>query len=249
MTFFLFSIYKAILFYSADIVGQTSWCREMIRAVIFDLDGTLIYNHTNFMKMRRCVVEKLISEGIPEEILDRSDIIVNNMAQAEKYAKENNLNISKLYSAAGEIMSRVEMETVDLTTPVEGALDTIISLQNECYKTGILTRGSRQYAESALKAANLDIGFDVFICRDDYPEEEAKPAPIAMQRAAEAMRVEVSECLYLGDHAIDMKCAVSAGAQFLGVLTGAYTAEDWKKVGAEYIEKVTLLNSLLSLDQ
>ena len=222
---------------------------KMIRAVIFDLDGTLIYNHTNFMKMRRCVVEKLISEGIPEKILDGSDIIVNNMAQAEKYAKGNNLNISKLYSAAGEIMSRVEMETVDLTTPVEGALDTIISLQNECYKTGILTRGSRQYAESALKAANLDIGFDVFICRDDYPEEEAKPAPIAMQRAAEAMRVEVSECLYLGDHAIDMTCAVSAGAQFLGVLTGAYTAEDWKKINAEYIENVTLLNSLLSLDQ
>lgn len=221
----------------------------MIRAVVFDLDGTLIHNHTNFMKMRKCVVEKLISEGIPEEILDGNDIIVNNMAQAEKYAEENSIDVSKLYSAAGDIMSRVEMETVDLTTPVEGALDTIISLQNECYKTGILTRGSRKYAESALKAANLDIEFDVFICRDDYPEEEAKPSPIAMQRAAERMRVETSECLYLGDHAIDMKCAVSAGAQFLGVLTGAYTAEDWKKINAEYVDDITSLNTLLSLDQ
>lgn len=221
----------------------------MIRAVVFDLDGTLIYNHTNFMKMRKCVVEELVSEGIPEEILDGNDIIVNNMAQAEKYAKENGIDVSKLYSATGEIMSRVEMETVDFTTPVEGALDTIISLQNECYKTGILTRGSRQYAESALKAANLDIEFDVFICRDDYPEEEAKPSPIAMQRAAEKMMVEVSECLYLGDHAIDMRCAVSAGAQFLGVLTGAYTAEDWKKINAEYVNDITSLNGLLSLDQ
>lgn len=221
----------------------------MIRAVVFDLDGTLIYNHTNFMKMRKCVVKELISGGIPEEILDESDIIVNNMSQAENYAKENGINVSKLYSAAGEIMSQVEMETVDLTTPVEGALDTIISLQNECYKTGILTRGSRQYAESALKAANLDIEFDVFICRDDYPEEEAKPSPIAMQRAAEKMRVEVSECLYLGDHAIDMRCAVSAGAQFLGVLTGAYSVEDWKKINAEYVDDITSLNNLLSLDQ
>ena len=221
----------------------------MIRAVVFDLDGTLIYNHTNFMKMRKCVVDELISEGIPEEILDEDDIIVNNMAQAEKYAKENGIDVSKLYSATGRIMSRVELETVDLTTPVEGALDTIISLQNECYKTGILTRGSRQYAENALKAANLDIEFDVFICRDDYPEEEAKPSPIAMQRAAEKMRVEVSECLYLGDHAIDMRCATAAGAKFLGVLTGAYTADEWKKINVEYVENITSLNSLLSLEQ
>ena len=220
----------------------------MIRAVVFDLDGTLIYNHTNFMKMRESVVEYLTSSGIPASILNVQDIIVKNMANAERYALKNKICISRLYEETGHIMSRIEMETVDLSESVEGALDILIALKNESYKTGILTRGSREYAEKALKRAELDIGFDAFICRDDYPEEESKPHPIAMKRTAEKMVVDVSECLYLGDHLIDMQCAASAGSQFLGVLTGACSQEDWENAGADYVQSIYSLKDRLPID-
>lgn len=219
----------------------------MIRAVVFDLDGTLIYNHTNFMKMRKNVVNHLIDSGIPASILDPDEIIVKNMANAEKYAVEHDICISKLYEETGRIMSRIEMETVDQSDSVEGALDVLIALKNECYKIGILTRGSREYTEKALKKAELDIEFDAVICRDDYSEEESKPNPLAMTRAAENMGIGVSECLYLGDHIIDMNCAVSAGAQFIGVLTGACSKEDWEKTGADYIQSVYSLKSRLPI--
>lgn len=220
----------------------------MIRGVVFDLDGTLIHNHTDFMKMRKCVVAELIQQGIPSKILDENDIIITNMARAEEYAAQHGINVPNLYKITSDIMSRIEMETVDLTEPIPGALEALIELGNESYKTGILTRGSRNYAETALYTAGLDIGYDAFICRDDYPEEESKPSPLAMIRAAEEMRIDVSECLYLGDHITDMNCAASAGAQFIGVLTGAYDAERWQKVGASYINSVASLPDILPLD-
>ena len=41
--------------------------------------------------------------------------------------------------------------------------------------------------------------------------------------------------MYLGDTAVDMKCAVNAGMHPIGVLWGFRTAEELKENGAEHL--------------
>ena len=94
-------------------------------------------------------------------------------------------------------------------------------------KTGILTRGSLEYARRAL--GPLFGEFDVVMGRDHTFYDDAKPSPKAMIDFAGLLGVRPQEILYVGDNVTDWQSARDAGADFVGVLTGSCTAEDWAR--------------------
>jgi phosphoglycolate phosphatase-like HAD superfamily hydrolase len=111
----------------------------------------------------------------------------------------------------------------------------------------VLTRGSRKYTEAALSAAGLAGYFPKRVCRDDHPDEEAKPNPIAMARAAGMMELAKDRCILVGDHPTDMECARSAGSSFVGVLSGATDRSGWNELGEVIIiPDVSTLPALLN---
>ena len=76
--------------------------------------------------------------------------------------------------------------------------------------------------------------FNAIVARDDYPEEEAKPSPLAMDHLAAALGVRSREILYIGDGIVDYMTADASGASFIGVETGPNSAEMWRrKVGKD----------------
>ena len=107
------------------------------------------------------------------------------------------------------------------------------TLRARGYKVGVLTRGCREYAETALRIAGVDGCLDCLVARDDYPEEEAKPSPIAMEHTAGLLGLTPDRVLFLGDHKFDYQCAESSGAGFIGVLSGAYREEDWRELSED----------------
>jgi len=133
-----------------------------------------------------------------------------------------------------------------MTRPINGARETILELKDMGYEVGLLTRGSRRYATAAMQVAGLDGILEERLFRDDYPEREAKPNGIALRRIAERLDVRPEECLMVGDHLIDLKCARSANASFAGVLTGAFGDDDWRREGCPcVIDSVGEVPSLL----
>ena len=144
------------------------------------------------------------------------------------------------------IMSETEMLGVSGTRTVPGAETAIEALVNEGYTVSILTRGSRRYTNAALNAADLARFFPNQVCRDDYPENEAKPNPISMSRAAGTMGLSKEQCLLVGDHLMDLECARSAGSGFIGVLSGSTDKDAWKRMGdVRVIQDVSWLPELL----
>jgi phosphoglycolate phosphatase len=88
------------------------------------------------------------------------------------------------------------------------------------------------------------------VCRDDHPEEEAKPNGKAMERVAALLGIMPQKCLMVGDHLMDMSCARSASAQFIGVLTGAFSQQDWSRYDIPIvIPSVGELPTLLDIDK
>lgn len=223
-----------------------------VRAVVFDMDGTIINSTVDFRKMKKGMIQELGAMGVPTSLLDPGQTIVVLISRVEAYfvSEGRGEELPRLRAWVNDLMNRTELERVEETTPVDGARDVLLLLRRRGYRLGLLTRGSRAYAVEALRVAGIDIGFDVMVCRDDYPEEEAKPNGLAMKRICQMMGTPVEECLLVGDHLIDLSCARSSASKFLGVLTGAFKEEDWGENECfDVIDSVRSLPSLLRIDK
>jgi HAD superfamily hydrolase (TIGR01549 family) len=145
-------------------------------------------------------------------------------------------------------MSEVEMNGVLNTKAIDDAKDALNRLRDFGLGLAVLTRGSRAYSTLALRSASLEGALDRMVCRDDHPEQEAKPAAIALQRAAAGLGLEARDCLMVGDHLMDLECARNAGSAFIGVLTGYGDEALWRSEKVQYVRDVGELPPILHHD-
>lgn len=219
-----------------------------VKGLVFDLDGTLIHSTIDFVEMRSQTFRRMRGAGVPDHILDLTKSIASNLQASFKYLLESgSLEAWRSLAAdAGATMSEIEMLHVRQTEAVAGADRAISLLVKEGYPVAVLTRGSRQYTEAALAAAGLAGHLPYTVCRDDHPDEEAKPNPLSMARAAGKLGLAKEECLLVGDHSTDLECALSAGSDFVGVLSGATDLTSWTMLGDFHvIPDVSYLPDLL----
>ena len=203
------------------------------KAVCFDMDGTLLDTNVDYERMSNVIFDEMVRIGVPEEVIDRSEGYKFNLDSGVNYLFSQG-RADEVYAIGLRVakMARdVEMEKVDEARPFPKAIQLLEWIHSKGMKTGLLTRGCREYAEAAMKVCGVTDLLDAVVARDDYPESEAKPSPKAMEHIAEILSVKPEEILFFGDHVFDYHCARDAGSGFVGVLTGTYTKEDWEEMG------------------
>lgn len=226
-----------------------------LQAIVFDLDNTLVRSHIDYARLNSAVLEGLVEAGVPQRLLDESASVVDNYVRGKNFLQSNSDASHLLHfdQRLDRTLMSIEMEKVDQAREVEGAISLINSLMDNGLGVGILTRGSRAYATSVLRRVGFDGQIVHLVCRDDYPLEEAKPNPLAMGRIADKLRCRPEDCLFIGDHPMDLECAKASGTTFIGVLTGSTDKERWAKAGCEFvidsiIDLPWLLNERMQLD-
>ncbi len=215
-----------------------------MRAIVFDLDNTLVQSHIDYARLKLTVLEELAEAGVPHRLLDESASVVENYVRGKDFLKRNSdaTHLLEFDRRLDRLLTQIEMERVDQVREIEGATSLVNSLRENGLEVGILTRGSRAYAKTVLSGVGFDGQIVHMVCRDDYPMEEAKPNRLAMDRIAEKLSCRPEECLFIGDHPIDLECANASGTTFIGVLTGSTNKERWDLVGCE-----TVINSIVDL--
>jgi len=157
-----------------------------IKAVIFDLDGTLTEPLLDFNQIRKEIGLPSTAGGILEEMRHMSPQQQQKaweiLNKHEKYAAVN----SRLNHGAGEVLTK---------------------LRQAGYPIGLLTRNTM---ENALQVANKhNLTFDGILDRDSGP---AKPDGFGVQKLCEIFGVNPSETLVVGDFLHDIQAARNAGA-------------------------------------
>ena len=212
------------------------------KAVCFDMDGTLLNTKVDYQRMSDLVFDEMVRIGVPEDAIDRSEGYKFNIESGVRYLMSNGRedDVYAIGPRIAKIARDVEMERIDEARPFPKADLLLDRIHESGMRTGLLTRGCREYAEAAVKICGVSDLLDAIVARDDYPEKEAKPNPVAMKHIAYKLGVRTEEILFFGDHLFDYECARDAGSGFVAVLTGTYTKDDWSDVpNIEIFDSVT----------
>ena len=203
-----------------------------IRAIIFDLDGTLI---DSLADLANAVNRALVANGFPERdrvlfpefIGDGMRVLIERALPANARTPETIDQCTTVY--AEEYASCWHDETV----PYPGIDALLEQLAKKDLKLGVISNKpdafTRLCCDHFFPAGVFSI---VFGQREGV---ERKPAPDAAIEACAVLQVSPSECAYLGDSGVDMRFAKAAGMIPIGVTWGFRSREELLGNGATHL--------------
>jgi len=157
-----------------------------IKAVIFDLDGTITQPYFDFDAIR----EEMGLARDSGPVLEAME----KMTAAQRRRAE-------------EILHFHEQKAVTESALNAGAKQTLSALRQAGIRIGVLTRNKRSNALAIARKHNLR--FDTIVDREDGP---VKPDAFGVLRICEQFGVRPEETLLVGDYLFDLLCAKAAGA-------------------------------------
>lgn len=187
-----------------------------MKAVIFDLDDTLIQSGIDFNKMKTKIIGYLQSVGVSAGVINNQMLNYEIMRIAEKELRlkgSSQQEITFIDARVQEIMNEIELESLDQAKLVYGVKSTLKTLKSLGIKIGIITNSCHEYAKSILEKFKLDKYIDVIVARDDV--KKPKPDPEHANHLLKALEVSAKETLFVGDHWLDAECAGKSGVRFI----------------------------------
>lgn len=200
------------------------------RAVIFDLDGTLLDTIEDLADSMNAALSVL---GFPEKTAAECKILVGDGLDAF-IRRALPPTCAADAAAAGKLKDLVRAEyrarQAVKTRPYPGIREMLEELSRRGIPMAILSNKPHDTTRSVVDRQFPDISFVfVFGHRDDVP---AKPDPAGALEIAGRLNLKPEEILYVGDTNTDMRTAKAAGMFAAGVLWGFRTAEELRKNGA-----------------
>ncbi len=157
-----------------------------IKAVIFDLDGTITEPYFDFDAIREEI-------GLPRD----SGPILESMEKMTPQQRRTAEKILYYHEQKAVIESKLNADTKE----------TLSSIRAEGIHIGILTRNKRDNAFAI--ALKHDLEFDAVVGREDGP---VKPDAFGVLKLCWKFGVKPEETLLVGDYLFDLQCAKAAGA-------------------------------------
>jgi len=198
------------------------------RALIFDLDGTLVDTvYAHVFAWQRALAE----QGMPIDgwrIHRRIGMSGGLFTRA--VAREVGRELSEEETSAIQIRhARLYEELLPERRPLPGAVELLAHLRAQEVVHGIATSGHRPSIDRSLEALAIPPEM-VVIERGDVAR--AKPEPDLFLACAAALRVEPEDCYVVGDAVWDLLAARRARMLSIGLLSGGYGADELVTAGA-----------------
>ena len=208
------------------------------KAVIFDLDGTLVDSLADLSDSVNLMLE---SYGFPTHEMEKYRYFVGN---GSKKLMERTLPRDKAASAQFVEEALVKYKAIykdrllEKTRPYNGVLELLAELKSRGIPLAVCTNKHNDAALTIVKILFAPGTFEEVL--GDRPGFPKKPNPATPLEIASHLGVKPDEVAYLGDTSVDMETAVHAGFLPVGVLWGFRPEEELVKSGAKILLKAPL---------
>lgn len=215
----------------------------MIKAVIFDMDGTVADTLRSIAGFGNAA---LAAHGFPaletelyrQLVGNGADVLIRRMLLSTglPHTEETVQAVRKTYDAL------YEADPTKLVTPYPGIPDMLKTLRAAGIRTAILSNKPDNmtcFIADALFPGLFDI---VHGQRSGIP---TKPDPTAVRMLCDELGVTPDECLYVGDSGVDMQTGHNGGIVSVGVTWGFRGADELRENGADHL--IDTAEALLSL--
>ncbi|MBQ7160424.1 MAG: HAD family hydrolase [Clostridia bacterium] len=204
----------------------------MIKAVIFDLDGTVCYTIDDLRTAMNLMLKEF---GMPERSVEEILSAINCGARefVRRSMPEDKAADPELLEKCFQYYSeRYSEHFLDSTYPYEGIPELIGELRSRGIKTALLTNKGDSHARALINKLFGD-SFDLVL--GNCGRFPTKPDPASALWMASELGAEPREVLYVGDSDVDMKTARNAGFFACGVSWGYRDVPTLCRTGASGI--------------
>lgn len=202
-----------------------------IKAVLFDLDGTLLNTLNHIGGSVNKVLKKY---GFPTHLMVEYKLKIGKGIESllesslpadgtENYSQKEMLE---------ELKENYENNINDNSKVYDGIIELLEWLKAKGIHMGIITNKLEHLAGQNVDYFFPDWNLDI---KGDGGKFPMKPNPTALIASANEFKVNPNECIYVGDSGSDMVAAIQAGMDPVGVTWGFRSDDELRKNGAKYI--------------
>jgi len=223
-----------MLFAQTEIKPSSDEDEMAVKAVVFDLDGTIVSFNLDYKSARAEVIEFLSNHGFPQSVFSINESVFEMLRKLEIYIKNHRLSeedYPRLKREVLAILERYEIESAMSTRLVPGILETLQALRKMKLKLGLFTVNSEKATEQILSTFRLHPFFQIVVTRDSVLK--VKPNPIHLETVLKGLKVKPEETMVVGDSVWDMKAAKELKAFAVGASTGIASPEELTRGGAD----------------
>lgn len=210
----------------------------MAKAILFDLDGTLIDSAPDLTVVVDRVLRNLgyapaglnkvrswIGEGAQQ-------LLIQALADARSVSLEQ-ISTTDTASIMARFQGLYRVNCCVQSHLYQGVLDTLAVLAGKSYRMAIVTNKPFEFAQQIVNFYGLDQFCPVLIGGDSCNTK--KPAPDMLYAAAEQLGVRINCCVMVGDSKSDVLAAKAAGINCYAVGYGYHQGYNLQGLGAAHV--------------
>ena len=197
----------------------------MIRAVIFDWDGTLA-------ETRRAVIQSFQTVLTDSGCNVSDEFIVRLMGVGTKKTiieafKECNKRLNRsILEKLTEEKVKIQTENTKKVKLIDGATELLQELYGKT-KIALATMSGRPVIDRLLSEKRIKKYFDVVVTADDV--SKPKPDPEVFMATSAKLGIDPQNCLVIEDSVFGLRAAKGAKMKCIGIPSGAYRKEELEK--------------------
>jgi phosphoglycolate phosphatase len=202
----------------------------MFKAVLFDLDGTLLETLTDLAEAMNA---SLVHFGFSPHTVDAFRYFVGESVAVEARralpeSARDNETVEKVAEYSQQIYADCWHKN---TRPYPGIPELLTALQKRGLKLAVLSNKIDKFTKTMVKKLLPQWQFEMV--QGALPEVPLKPHPDLALRIANHLKIAPEQFLYVGDSNIDMLTATASGMFPVGCLWGYRTADELLTAGAK----------------